>query len=82
MNVYPIPDALTNAYHGAGYALAAVKNGALVDLLYLSDLLPDFDPGRVRDFIGDYRLSETIRHLDSLGAVSLGMCSCWEFCEL
>jgi len=82
MNTFPIPDELAGAYKGCGHALAAVNNGCLIDLLYLRDLLPDFDPERPEAFIGDYRLAPTITHLEALGQVSIGMCSCWEFCEL
>lgn len=82
MNVYPIPDTFADAYKGAGHALAAVKDGAVVDLIYLRDVLKDFDPERAGDFIGDIRLASTIEHLSRLGEVSIGMCSCWEFCEL
>lgn len=82
MNTFPIPDELAAAYKGSGHALAAVKDGRLIDLLYLHDLLPNFDPDRPEAFIGDGRLAPTIRHLEALGAVSIGMCSCWEFCEL
>lgn len=82
MNVYPIPDELAGAYKGAGYALAAISGGALVDLLYLHDLLPDFDPDNPQAFLSDHRLSASIAHLSRLGDVSIGMCSAWEFCEL
>jgi hypothetical protein len=54
----------------------------LVDLLYMNDLLPDFDPDGAAQAVTDHRLAPTIRHLSGLGEVSIGMCSCWEFCEL
>ena len=54
MNVYPIPSALDAAYRGAGHALAAIKGGVLVDLIYLRDLLPDFDPDARRLFLGSF----------------------------
>ena len=82
MAIFPIPEALTAAYKGSGHALAAVKGGELVDLLYLRDLLPDFKPGNVEDVVNNVRLAPSINHLSSLGDVSVGMCSCWEFCEL
>ena len=31
MNVYPIPETLAGAYHGCGYALAAIVDGRVVD---------------------------------------------------
>lgn len=82
MNALPIPDELADAYHGAGHALAAIKDGALLDILYLRDLIPDFDPDRVEYAIKDGRLAPTIAHLSTLGEVSVGMVSCWEFIEL
>lgn len=82
MNVYSIPDSLADAYKGAGHALAAIKGGALVDLLYLRDLLPDFNPDKAAQAITEHRLAPTIRHLAAQGDVSIGMCSSWEFCEL
>lgn len=82
MTIIPIPDELAAAYKGSGHALAAVKDGMLRDLLYLRDLLPNFDPDRVGEAITDHRLTSTIAHLSNLGDVSVGMCSCWEFVEL
>lgn len=82
MIVYDIPDELAGAYKGCGHAIAAVKNDKLVDLLYLSDLLPDFAPHRVEELMFDLRLAPTIAHLSSLGDVSIGICSCWQFCEI
>jgi len=82
MNVYSIPPALDAAYRGAGHALAAIKGGVLVDLIYLRDLLPDFDPDAPAAHISDHRLAPTIAHLAALGDVTFGMCSAWEFCEL
>lgn len=85
MNVWPIPDRLASAYKGMGIALAAHSGGRLLDLIYLRDLLPewqdhaDMNPAQ---FIRDHRLEPTIRHLESLGSISIGMCSCWEFCEM
>lgn len=82
MNVVPVPDELAAAYKGSGHALAAVKDGHLIDLLYLRDLLPDFNEEDVGSAIKDVRLAPSIKHLSNLGDVSVGMCSCWEFCEL
>lgn len=82
MTTLAIPDELAAAYKGSGHALAAIKDGTLCDLLYLRDLLPDFDPARVEYAIKDGRLAPTIAHLSSLGDVSVGMTSGWEFTEL
>lgn len=85
MNVYPIPEALEAKYKGAGHALAAVTGGQLVDLVYLEDALPDYNPegrGALREAVQDDRLAPTVRKLQSLGSVVAGMCSSWEFVEL
>ena len=79
MTTFPIPDELAAAYKGSGHALAAIKDGALRDILYLRDLLPDFDSDNVQSAITDRRLAPTIAHLNALGDVSIGMASCWEF---
>lgn len=82
MNTFSIPDQLAAAYKGSGHALAAVKDGRLLDLLYMRDLLPDFEPEDVETAIKDVRIAPSIAHLSSLGEVSFGMVSCWEFNEL
>ncbi len=82
MVTFPIPDGLAAAYKGSGHALAAVKDGVLCDLLYLRDLLPDFEPELAEYAIKDRRLAPSIAHLSSLGDVSIGMASGWEFTEL
>ena len=84
MNVFSIPDSIAHKYHGCGHALAASANGELIDLIYVEDVVPEFDPGRGfnRNFLTDQRLGPTVRGLQALGTVHVGMCSCWEFCEL
>lgn len=83
MNVYKIPEALASQYHGSGHALVAVTGGQVVALAYLEDALPDFDPDApLIAALDDTRLAPTVRRLQSLGQVSFGMLSCWEFIEL
>jgi len=92
MNTFPIPDELAEAYKGTGHAIAAIKDGRVVDLLYLRDLLLSFSDhdedgnGIARHVVAarlaDARLGPSVRHLETLGDVSLGLCSCWEFNEL
>lgn len=82
MTTLPIPDELAAAYKGSGHAIAAVKNGQLLDLLYLRDLIPGFEPENANCAIHDGRIAPTIAHLSRLGVVSVGMVSCWEFTEL
>jgi hypothetical protein len=85
MNVHKIPDSLAHKYHGSGHALVAVTGGEVVDLVYLDDALPDFDPeapGALVKALADERLSPAVRQLQALGQVSIGMLSCWDFIEL
>lgn len=82
MNVWKIPDTLADKYHGAGHALGAVSCGQLVGLVYLADMLPGFDPEKIEEALSDPRIGPEVRYLSSLGEVSVGMCSCWEFVEL
>lgn len=85
MNVYKIPESLSTKYHGSGHALVAVTGGQVVDLVYLEDALPDFDAeasGALVKALADARLGPTVRHMQALGQVSIGMLSCWEFIEL
>ena len=84
-NVFPVPDHLGEKYQGAGHALAASLGGELVDLVYIRDVLDDFDPDEpdaLARAIDDARLGPTVRRLQSLGAVHVGMASSWEFIEL
>lgn len=86
MKVFKIPDALENKYHGAGHALAAVANGSIVDFAYVADILPEYggDDGLagLKKAVTDERLGPTVRYLQTLGELYVGMCSCWEFVVL
>ena len=84
MNVFKVPDSLADKYHGAGYGLAATAAGQLVDIVYLEDVLPEFDGTRSAAMraINDARLAPTVRQLQALGQVHVGMLSSWEFVEL
>lgn len=81
MNMFKVPDSLASKYHGAGHALAASANGVLIDIAYLSDVLPDFD-GDIEAAMNDDRIGPTVRYLSSLGSVHAGMLSGWAFTEL
>lgn len=85
MNVFQVPESLYDKYHGAGHALAATANGLLVDIVYIRDVLEDFDGEDEADLeaaVNDERIGPTVRYLQSLGNVHVGMCSCYEFVEL
>jgi hypothetical protein len=84
MNVFKVPDILASKYHGSGYALGATVRGQLVDIAYLADVLPDFSGDRadLNAALEDARLAPTVRSLQAMGKVHMGMLSAWEFCEL
>lgn len=88
--VFKVPQTgpLADKYHGAGYALAATVNGQLMDIVYLADALPEFadledlGPAAVASMLDTPGLAPTVRKLQALGQVHVGMLSCWEFVEL
>lgn len=83
--VFKIPDSLESKYHGAGHAICAVTGGQIIDLVYIRDILEDYDEedkSALRNAINDERIGPTVRNLQALGEVFVGMCSCWEFVEL
>ena len=92
MNTHAIPESLSHQYHGAGWALAAITGGKLVDLRYVSDLAPDLADdlieggsiarAAVQRWIASDSAGPAVRELQALGEVAVGMCSCWEFVEL
>ena len=93
MTVYPIGEALAAQYRGAGWALAAVTGGQVVALRYVDDVAPTevadtvAEGGQhaaffVRQWLGTSEAAPVVRELHALGAVSVGMCSAWEFVEL
>lgn len=85
MNTYKVPDSLLHKYTGSGYALAAITGDRLVSFVYLVDALPGFDadsPHAAFFAINDDRLAPFVRELSSLGNVSFGMLSAYEFTEL
>lgn len=84
INVFKVPDALAKKYHGEGRGLAAIVDGQLVDIVYLSDLMPDFVGERadVVTAITSAAIAPTVRRLQALGSVHMGILSCWEFVEL
>ena len=49
-NVFKIPDALADKYHGCGYVFAAVTGGQITDLVYLNSVIPDLDESN-REFL-------------------------------
>lgn len=84
MQVLKITENLYDKYHGAGYAIAAVVNDKLVDFKYLRDIDYQFDDkfDSVSDFVEDEKIGPTVRYMQTLGKVYVGMCSCYEFIEI
>ncbi len=85
MNVYPVPDALANHYHGRGIALAAITGRQVVALIYVRDIIPDFEDTveAAPSIASDARLAKIARALErDFGHVVVGMVSSWEFVEL
>lgn len=82
MTIYPIPDTLAEKYHGAGHALASITGGQIVNLIYLRDIIDNFDAedtAALPKILDDPRLGPAVRMLQATGQVSIGMCSCYEF---
>lgn len=93
MKVYKIPDSFAHHYHGAGYALAAICGGEVVKIVYIEDVAENSVVEQILSggdhaafFVGQWlktrSASPVVRELSIYGQLSVGMCSCWEFCEL
>ena len=84
MNVYPVSE--TAEYKGCGLALAAVKNGKAIALRYLYQMCPEYDcEDKADDWLvwgKDPRVGAAMKELERHGFVSVGICSCGEFCGL
>jgi hypothetical protein len=84
MRTFKIPDALEDAYRGAGAGLAASVDGELVAIVYIDDIIPNFS-GEIADLpdaVLDPMVVPTVRYLQTLGKVHVGMMSGWTFTEL
>lgn len=82
---WPVPDALAHHYSGRGIALGATRGDTLVALLYIRDLVPDFDDEieSAEGVLDNPTVLAAARALEAdFGHVRVGMASCWEFCEL
>lgn len=75
-----------DVYKGAGYALAAVRGGQVVDLVYFHAVLPEDEmprtPASAKRAADDQELRPAYRRLLAKGDVVAGMCSCGEFVAL
>lgn len=94
-NCYSIPESLYPQYHGAGYAMIAIKNDELIAIKYLRDIDPDFDfddddlegngltvHEHLKSLTQDQRIGNMGKLLNTLGNVHIGMMSCYQFIEL
>lgn len=85
MQSFKIDGAMENKYHGCGYAMASVTGGQIVNLIYLRDVIEEFDDDDKESLprtINDERMGPSVRLLQSTGEVFVGMCSCYEFVVL
>lgn len=94
MRTLQIPDNLSSQYKGAGWAMAAIDGGVVVKLIYLEDVSTSFVKmcggegfeNRAAIFVKQAiqlpEIGPTVRELQVLGEVSVGMCSSWEFVEM
>ncbi len=84
--VFKINPALHYRYHGAGIAIGAATGGELVDFRYLRDVFPELDENDEDQvcacLVDEARLGPTIREMQALGEVFVGMCQCYEFVEI
>ena len=84
MNIFQIKgnDILESKYQGSGVAIGAVYGGQLIDIIYLRDVFPDLDEEdekAVQAALNDQSIAPTVRKMQALGEVFVGMCSCYEF---
>ena len=69
-------------YHGMGYAIGAAVDGQLIDFAYLRDTfdIDDLeDEAHVLELLKRPEIGPVVRHMQSLGEVYVGMCSCYDF---
>jgi hypothetical protein len=79
MRSYSIDDILMQGYAGAGWAIGAVRGGALVDFFYVRDFIADVEDRDLEQALSSLRLSPAIDYLTQRGALVVGMCSCGDF---
>ena len=92
MKVIKVPETLYPKYRGCGYAMCATLNEVMLDLIYFVDIFKDFDEFEgleqpalfeaMKALIIKPEVGKKVRYLQSLGDVSFGLCSCYEFNEL
>lgn len=77
---------MASKYKGSGHVLAAVTNGRVVGLVYIHDVLPDYDDSSsmhdLKIAANDPKMSPVVSELNALGHVYVGICSAWELMVL
>jgi hypothetical protein len=69
IKTFKIPAPLEDEYHGAGAGLAASVNGELVAIVYIEDIIPNFN-GDIADLsnaVSDPMVVPTLRYVQTLG---------------
>jgi hypothetical protein len=77
---FPIGLELAGQYRGPGPVIGVIKDGAIVHLAYIQDILPDY-AGSLTEagvWINDPRLWKAIDELKALGEVLLGTAEGWK----
>jgi hypothetical protein len=86
MAVYKIADTLDPGYQGTGYAPAPVAGGQVVGLVYVRDVLPDYDEAAgveaLRVAIADPQIIPKARELSALWTPHVGIAVDWRFVAL
>jgi len=85
-----ITDSIAHKYQGPGVALAACMNDKIIDLVYLTDIFPDFDGSinspksidLLTNLMENPKAAPTIQKLQTQGKVYTGMCNENEFVVL
>ena len=89
VQIYPIPEALSDTHDGEEWALAVILGKRAVALRYLSDIAPPIVFDQVDGLSAEASIQQwlcnrplELRELQAFGAVSVGMVSAAGFVEL
>ena len=89
MQVFKVGDAADRFYKGSGHAVAAVKNGEVVDLIYIQDFIKEFNVDEngkpnmpLPAVVADPRLIVPVNSLIPQGKIFYGIAGAREFVVL
>ncbi len=85
MYVFKIGESAEAFWRGDGYAVAAVRDGEVVEMVYVADCIPGFDHRIAGDRERAMSYPEMVEQANRLamkGEVFTGMCSAREFVVL